>query len=439
MNSKIFDVIIVGAGPSSLFLASNLQTKNFLIIEKGNSVEKRKCPMKKECINCTQCSNVYGVGGAGLFSDGKLNFSTEIGGKPLDVMDNQIYNRINENFIEKFNIEFEKTKHSEIDSFNKLHRNISFHELKQFHLGSDNLPDFINSLIDNFRKNIITNSIVADISKDKEIFVIDTNKNTYFTNNVIIATGQSGSEFTLDIANKFNIKIENSNADLGVRVECKNSIYEKLINMQYDPKIYFDVSNGSVRTFCTNPEGFVVTENKGFFVSANGHSMKKLKSENTNFALMHNFHIDEPKKYIDKILKKIQKENNNKIILQNTKDFINNKKTIELDNLSPTCTNYQLNEINKYYPIETNNALVDSINLIEEIVPGFIENSVLYGPEVKLYNYKIDIKVNTFESNVDGLYFIGDCCGHIHGLLNAIYSGISCSIFLNQKIGVKNG
>lgn len=82
-----YDLIIVGAGPTGIFTALELLNQNsgldILILEKGNNLEKRICPMNIKntaCLKCPSCSIVSGWGGAGAYSDGKLSLSPEIGG-----------------------------------------------------------------------------------------------------------------------------------------------------------------------------------------------------------------------------------------------------------------------------------------------------------------------------------------------------------------------
>ena len=87
MKSKEYDVIIIGAGPAGIFTALELTKKNnvsVLILEKGKEIEKRECLMRSKnggCFHCSPCAIISGWGGAGAFSDGKLNLSTEIGGQ----------------------------------------------------------------------------------------------------------------------------------------------------------------------------------------------------------------------------------------------------------------------------------------------------------------------------------------------------------------------
>ena len=86
----MYDVVIIGAGPAGLFAAYELITKNkklkIAILERGSCVKNRVCPMNKNkvpCQNCNPCAILSGYGGAGTFSDGKLNFIPKLGKSDL--------------------------------------------------------------------------------------------------------------------------------------------------------------------------------------------------------------------------------------------------------------------------------------------------------------------------------------------------------------------
>ena len=85
-----YDVVIVGAGPAGLFCAYELIEKNnklkIALVDKGRRAETRMCPMKVnggKCVNCPTCQILSGYGGAGTFSDGKLNFIPKLGKSDL--------------------------------------------------------------------------------------------------------------------------------------------------------------------------------------------------------------------------------------------------------------------------------------------------------------------------------------------------------------------
>ena len=84
----MYDVVIIGAGPGGIYSAYELIKLNkglkIVVLEEGNPLEKRKCPIDgkkvKSCINCKTCAIMNGFGGAGAFSDGKYNITNQFGG-----------------------------------------------------------------------------------------------------------------------------------------------------------------------------------------------------------------------------------------------------------------------------------------------------------------------------------------------------------------------
>ena len=83
-----YDVAIVGGGPAGIFAAYELCLKKpelkIILLESGKDIYNRVCPIStgkvKSCIGCKPCSIMRGFGGAGAFSDGKYNFTTQFGG-----------------------------------------------------------------------------------------------------------------------------------------------------------------------------------------------------------------------------------------------------------------------------------------------------------------------------------------------------------------------
>ena len=84
----MYDVAIIGGGIGGLMAAYRLIKEkpnlSVVVIDKGRALDKRKCPLSNhlvdKCIKCKQCAIMEGIGGAGAFSDGKFNITTEYGG-----------------------------------------------------------------------------------------------------------------------------------------------------------------------------------------------------------------------------------------------------------------------------------------------------------------------------------------------------------------------
>lgn len=86
MENRIFDAIIIGAGPAGIFTALELThlkpESKVLIVDMGRAIAHRTCPARTtgKCVHCDPCGIVHGWAGAGAFSDGKLSLSDEVGG-----------------------------------------------------------------------------------------------------------------------------------------------------------------------------------------------------------------------------------------------------------------------------------------------------------------------------------------------------------------------
>lgn len=434
------ETIIIGAGASGLLTACELYKlsyKDFAILELGKELDARICPNSNACLNCENCSVLFGVGGAGMFSDGKLNFSSKIGGNIKKIISEERYTYYINYLLKEYKFDLEEPDQCKYECISAKHlKNIpaDFELIKQAHLGSDNLPAFIKGLSKNIHNRIKTNVKILEINFIGNKYMIKTETDSYCCENLIIATGQAGANVALKIADKFKLKVSANDADVGVRIELKSELWEELVSVQYDPKIYFKTAYGVVRTFCTNPSGFVIMENKNDMLTCNGHAMKKTKSRNTNFALMYKAQVDCPRAYIEHLCKSIYKNNNGNLLLQLAEDFIDVKSTKSIGNTIPTCKSYQVGNIALYYPKIIYSALSETLQYICEIVPNFFnEHSLVYAPEVKLYTDSIKLVNEGFESEMKNLFFIGDCCGHIHGLTNAMISGIACANYLASK------
>lgn len=113
------DILIIGAGPAGIFTAIEMirkgSKKSIVIVEKGQSIEKRHCPKAKtqKCVNCKPyCHITTGFSGAGAFSDGKLSLSSDVGGNlPMLIGDELAQETIN--YTDKIYLEFGADTHVE--------------------------------------------------------------------------------------------------------------------------------------------------------------------------------------------------------------------------------------------------------------------------------------------------------------------------------------
>ena len=111
---------------------------------------------------------------------------------------------------------------------------------------------------------------------------------------MVVAAGRKGADWLESVCEKHGVEHQPGTVDIGVRVEVRNEVMEEVNNVLYESKLigYPPPFENKVRTFCQNPGGFVSQENyDNNLAVVNGHSYKKLKSDNTNLAILcsHNF------------------------------------------------------------------------------------------------------------------------------------------------------
>ena len=351
-----YDVIIVGAGPAGLFAAYELITKNkklkIAMLDKGFRVKNRVCPMNKNgvpCQNCNPCAILAGYGGAGTFSDGKLNFIPRLGKSDLTkYMPESVANKLideTEEIFNKFHMDAEVYP-SNMDEAMEIKKKVAIAGakllvIKQKHLGSDHLPQYIDGICDYLTENgvdLIDRADVTDIktiSEDEHEVTYKTGrKETTLTGKkVIVAPGRTGAKWIQELADKYNIPYLSQSIEIGVRVEVRKEIMQEITDIIYDPTIFIktDSYGDEIRTFCTNPGGFVAKENYYGFICVNGHALKEIKSNNTNFAFISKVHLTEPvtntRLYGESIARIANVLGDGKPIIQSLKDLKNGRRS----------------------------------------------------------------------------------------------------------------
>ena len=347
-----YDVIIVGAGPAGLFSAYELITNNkklkIALVDKGSSVAHRVCPMNKKgvpCQNCNPCAILSGYGGAGTFSDGKLNYIYKLGKSDLSkyMLESEATKLIDETeeIFNQFKMDAEvyPTNMKEAEEIRKKVAIAGARLLiiKQKHLGSDHLPEYIDGICDYLTDKgvtLIDRANVTDIhtvnESEHEVTYVTGKKETKLKSKyVIVAPGRTGAKWIQELADKYEIPYISQSIEIGVRVEVRKDIMEDLTNVIYDPTIFIKTKTYSdeIRTFCTNPGGFVAKENYYGYICVNGHALKDTKSNNTNFAFISKVNLTEPvtntRLYGESIAKIANVLGDGKPIVQTLKDLRN--------------------------------------------------------------------------------------------------------------------
>lgn len=458
------DLIIVGAGPAGIFTALELvrkgSKKSIVIIEKGQSIEKRHCPKSKtkKCVSCKPfCHITTGFSGAGAFSDGKLSLSCQVGGDLPTLIGEDVAQETID-YTDKIYLEFGADSHiegigndEEVKEIRKraIQAGLRLVDCPIRHLGTEKAQDLYLRIEQYLQANGVEIlfgheclELLLENNTCKGVVVTD-GKQTFEmqAESVVVATGRRGADWLEKLCAEHGIAHQPGTVDIGVRVEVRNEIMEKVNKVLYESKLigYPQPFKNKVRTFCQNPGGFVSQENyDNDLAVVNGHSYKELKSNNTNLAILcsHNFNepFNQPIEYAQKVGELANMLGAGHILVQRYGDILDGKRTwpkeLAQSNLKPTLPDAVAGDITAAMPYRAMMNIINFIQAMDHVVPGFASvETLLYSPELKFYSNRVKMDAD-FNTNIRGLHCLGDSSGWTRGLMMASAMGV----LMGQKL-----
>jgi len=427
VQEKITRPIIVGTGPAGLFAGLALARMGFrpILFERGKRVDERVKDVEafwKEGKLNTQSNVQFGEGGAGTFSDGKLNTS----------VNNPRGKVVLEEFVKAGAPE-------EILYSNKPH------------IGTD----LLRNAVKNIRNTIISlggevkfNSQVTDllIEDNRIIGVKVNNEEEYYSYKVILALGHSARD-TFEMLYKRGVNIVPKPFSIGVRIEHpqiiinksqygKFAFHPKLGAADYKLAAHFD--NGrSAYTFCMCPGGMVIAAaSEENMVVTNGMSYHARDLENANSALLvgvnpEDFGSSHPLAGVEfqrkwERLAFILGGKNYKAPAQKVGDFLKDKPSDTIGNVKPTYSlGVTMTDLRGCLPKYVTDTLKMAILAFDKKIKGFAyEDAIMTGVETRSSSPIRIVRDESFQSNIKGLYPIGEGAGYAGGIMSAAIDGL---------------
>jgi len=418
-----YAIIIIGAGPAGLFAAKVLADSCDVTIIEQKSY----------------------IGGAGLYSDGKMNFHPQIGGNLLEFLSEENAFKILEEIKQTFKECGMKEVENDWEKLIELERRattagIKFIPIRQNHVGSDYLPKVMNNFKINLEKKGVKfklNTKVLDLDSKNGKITVKTDKGNEEANYIILAPGRVGSLWLIEMAKKLSLGMRFSPVDIGVRVEVLNDVMKEIIHdyQCWDPKFHIRTQHydDDVRTFCVCPYGFVVKEfyEEDIF-GVNGHSMKDKKSNNCNFALLIRTELTQPLENTTEYGRSIARQTNtlggSKPIIQRVRDLRMSRRStwerIEKSYVEPTLKDVTPGDISMAYPYRIVINILEALDKLEKVIPGVgSDSTLLYAPEIKFYSMRIETN-KMLQTVVPNIFVAGDGAGVSRGITIAAATGI---------------
>ena len=432
-------IVIIGSGPAGLFCGLYLAKAGYkpIILERGQDVDNRAKEVRRfwEGGSLNPDSNVqFGEGGAGTFSDGKLNtLVKDKDARNFEVLSAFVENGANANIL---------------------------YESKP-HLGTDCLIDIVKNIrkkIIEFGGEVYFNSKVTKLllsdSKAKVEGVLLEDGSVIKSSNVVLAIGHSARD-TFEMLHQIKIPMEAKDFAVGFRVEHP----QKLINKsQYGVEEFKGLSAApykvvaktsiqrGVYSFCMCPGGYVVnaSSEKNMTV-VNGMSYSKRDGSNANSAIIVSVSTKdygrkhplagiefqrqlEAKAYeVGKGAVPIQRYGDFKKILKNKGVALKeNLVTQEVKGYLPQIKGeYRETDLTQIFSEEINKAFVEGMEHFGKIIPGFNHDLIwLEGVESRTSSAVRIPRNKEMQSSIEGLYPCGEGAGYAGGITSASIDGM---------------
>ncbi len=428
--------VIIGTGPAGLFCGYMLASHGYqpILLERGADVEQRTKDVEAfwKTGKLNPSSNVqFGEGGAGTFSDGKLNtLVKDKSGRNHEVL------RIFAEHGAPESITYQSKPHIGTDVLSKVVK-----EMREYicaHGGEvrfySQITDIQTISNDNAEK-LLTKLEIHD-SQKQERYLLDTDL-------AVFAIGHSARD-TFSMLYQHELPMQPKAFAVGVRIEHP----QKMINQdQYGQdypsflpaapyKLTANLSNGrGVYTFCMCPGGYVVNaSSEEHRLAVNGMSYSRRDGQNANTAVIvtvspEDFGSDHPLAGVEfqrKLEEAAYIEGNGKVPVQLFGDFCQGKPSKQLGEITPQIKGmYQLSNVRNIFPEFIAESLTEGIQIFDHKLPGYARyDAVISGVESRTSSPVRLVRDQSLQSEIRGIYPCGEGAGYAGGITSAAMDGI---------------
>jgi len=249
--------------------------------------------------------------------------------------------------------------------------------------------------------------------------------------NVLVATGRTGTKWFSTVAKDLAIHLERNSVDVGVRIETQKEVFDGISHITADPKYKFSFTEGEGRTFCACIGGEVTLARLEEVSIIDGHFGRQM-SQNANIAVVARVEPPSGMTGLDFGLRFARPLNRRrKPLAQPLSQFLGEKgfgrNSPKSCSIEPTLEYYARGDVGQLLESSVYRKMVEGITSLMELFPLLqAEDSLVFAPVIDRYWDRVIVDRN-FETNVKGVYVVGDAAGYARGILQATWTGLAAA------------
>jgi uncharacterized FAD-dependent dehydrogenase len=387
-----YDVVIVGAGCAGLLAAVELAKKSklsVLLIEQVKRIHDSR-----------NISN--GWFGGSAKSDVKIFDEPNFGGS---VHTPRLFKAFTEHLTENMNGSLRSVKSKlgkrELDSIQNL--GFEVFEPSTYVLSADKMIQIEGSMQKSLQSRITikTNCRIEKIDKVRGGFNLHTSDNTtYFTKNCILALGRGGANWATHALQSLKVESDSDSYELGVRLEFPERLISKFNSTN------FRVKFGDYRTSLMSVRGTIEMENVDELKTSNTRIVSGKPTHNVSFSLLKTFKSKTPLQDVVRLVKIANVLADEQLLREPVSKWLSNTGILS--------------------PVPEYASMREGLEKLFELMPLAKKRAVVYAPEARLNTIKFRLSKD-METNIGGLYVVGDMSGHTSSFAQAGCSGLAAA------------